>query len=406
MPSPDPTLGERVTEYRTRRAMSQKELAAEVERSESWVSQVERGVLKVDRLPVLQSLADALGVAVRDLRPDATAEPATTATASDMDALRSILTGHPAPETLIGGAPAESVDVAELHQRVERAWELTHASAFSELNAFLIELLPDLERAWRASRRTRRSELGQLLARTYQAASAAFARLDEADASWVAADRSVAVAEQSGDPLGAVAGLFRMGHAFITLRRIDQAQDVCANGLAALQPAYDEADPAPEVISLYGALTLVSAVVQARAGRRTETRAAIDAARAIAQRLSEDRNDYNTEFGPTNVELHAMSVAVDLGDAGEAIEVAAALDPSALSPERQSRFYIDIARAHGQRRHVGEAVHALLEAERLAPEQVHTHALVRDLVRELVSITGRRAPEELTALARRCAALH
>src|SRR4051794_8493804 len=104
MPSPDATLGERVTEYRTRRAMSQKELAAEVERSESWVSQVERGVLKVDRLPVLQSLADALGVAVRDLRPEATAEPATTATSSDMDALRSVLTGHPAPETLIGGA--------------------------------------------------------------------------------------------------------------------------------------------------------------------------------------------------------------------------------------------------------------------------------------------------------------
>jgi transcriptional regulator with XRE-family HTH domain len=405
VPNSDATLGERVTEYRTRRAMSQKELAAEVNRSESWVSQVERGVLKVDRLPVLQTLADALGVAVRDLRPDATAEPAPTAAASDMDALRSVLTGHPVPDTLLAGAPADAVDVDELRARVDQAWELTHASAFTDLNALLVELLPDLERAWRASRRTRRTELGQLLARAYQAASAAFARLDEADASWVSADRSLSVAEQSGDPLSAVAGLFRMGHAFITVRRLDQAQDVCLNGLAALQPAYDEDSPAPEVISLYGALTLVSAVVHARAGRRADARAAIDAAREIGRRLGEDRNDYNTEFGPTNVELHAVAVAADLGDAGEAIEVANELDVTGLSPERQSRFYIDVARAYGQRRHVGEAVHALLEAERQAPEQVHSHALVRDLVRELVSITGRRAPEELTALARRCAAL-
>jgi hypothetical protein len=159
------------------------------------------------------------------------------------------------------------------------------------------------------------------------------------------------------------------------------------------------------VLSLYGALNLALAVVHARAGRRQASRDAITVARAIGDRLGADRNDYNTEFGPANVELHAISVAVDLGDAGEALEVAANVDASQLSPERQSRLYIDLARAHGQRRHVGEAVHALLEAERQAPEQVHSHSMVRDLVREMMSISGRRAPEELVALAKRCAAM-
>jgi hypothetical protein len=61
---------------------------------------------------------------------------------------------------------------------------------------------------------------------------------------------------------------------------------------------------------------------------------------------------------------------VDLGDAGEAIDLARAIDASGLSPERQSRLFIDVVRAHAQRRHGGEALAALLEAEQIAPEQV------------------------------------
>jgi hypothetical protein len=149
----------------------------------------------------------------------------------------------------------------------------------------------------------------------------------------------------------------------------------------------------------------VLAVIRARAGKRTEARGAIERARSIAARLGEDRNDFETEFGPTNVDLHAVAVAVDLGDAGEALEIATGVDASGLSAGRQSRLYIDLARAHAQRRHVGEAVQALLEAEKHAPEQVHTHALARQLVRELVTLAGRRAPEDLMALAQRSAAM-
>jgi len=38
---------------------------------------------------------------------------------------------------------------------------------------------------------------------------------------------------------------------------------------------------------------------------------------AVQVRLGEDRNDYNTEFGPTNVQLHAVAVAADLGMPGK-----------------------------------------------------------------------------------------
>ena len=48
-----------------------------------------------------------------------------------------------------------------------------------------------------------------------------------------------------------------------------------------------------------------------------------------------------------------------------------------------------------------EAVRTLREAEKLTPEQVRTHELVREMVRDLLR-SGRRQPDKaLRALARR-----
>lgn len=57
------------------------------------------------------------------------------------------------------------------------------------------------------------------------------------------------------------------------------------------------------------------ALVHARSGERTSARQQIGAARRVAGLLGEDRNDFNLEFGPTNVEIQAVSTAVELGDA-------------------------------------------------------------------------------------------
>ncbi len=84
-----------------------------------------------------------------------------------------------------------------------------------------------------------------LLARAYQAASAAFAGVGEADASWLAANRATRWAEDAGDPLAAVASGFRMGHAFLTLGRLDQAEHVAIEAIAALRPMTDEQDCPP-----------------------------------------------------------------------------------------------------------------------------------------------------------------
>lgn len=388
-------LAVRVSELRHRRGLSQRDLAASIGRSESWVSQVERGVLPVERLSVLQSLADALEVSVQDLRPDAVAQHSADHPVSHLEDLRLALTGHPALGLALGTTTTKGRQPKDLAQQVELAWELVHASRFTELSRLLTRLIPQLELASRTANSSNRPQLAKLLTSAYQAAAAAFARQDEADASWVAAERAIALADRNGDGLDIVAGHFRMAHAFITLRHLDQAERVASAAIDALRPMTDRKDCPAEALSLNGAMHLILAVVQAREGNRDGVRRAINQARRIASRLSEDRNDFNTEFGPTNVELHAISTAVDLGDAGEALHLARGVDPQALSPERQSRLHIDLARAHAQRRHPGEALAALLQAEQVAPEQVRTHVFAREVARDLLVLAGRRPPAEL-----------
>jgi hypothetical protein len=86
-------------------------------------------------------------------------------------------------------------------------------------------------------------------------------------------------------------------------------------------------------------------------------------------RLISSASEYGTEFGPTNVAIHAVNIAVELGGAGQAIELARHVSPGTLSPERQARYVMDLAQAHAMRRQIGEALHALAEAERIAPEE-------------------------------------
>lgn len=76
-----------------------------------------------------------------------------------------------------------------------------------------------------------------------------------------------------------------------------------------------------------------------------------------------------------------------------------------MSPERRARFLVDVARAHGQRRQTAEAVRALLDAEAVTPEQVRSHVLVRELIRELLRREGRQVRKDLQGLARRAGVL-
>lgn len=387
MADDDVELGRKIAFYRGRRGLSQREFAPLIDRSEAWLSQVERGVRAVKTVDVLERIAGVLDVPLAELAPTAPAAAAEERPASAVP-LRLLLSANFALRAVLGKQPKPDLDA--LRSETDRVWTLAHESRYEELVALLETLLPRLEAAAGADDA---SDVFALLARSYHACAAALAKLQQFDAAWVAADRAISDAGRASDPLLMAEGAFRLTLVFQGARQLDQAEHTATTASVALEGLVEQG--IPEALSVYGALMLQRAVIAARTERAEEAWQHLDRAREIASRLGEDRNDYHTEFGPTNVSLHEVAVAVDLGDAGEAVRRAATVDASKLSLERQGRLLIDVARAWTQRRNVERALAALEDAERLAPEQVYNHRLVHMMVRDLV----RMNPEVPPALA-------
>jgi transcriptional regulator with XRE-family HTH domain len=381
-PSYQQALGRKIAAERRRRGLSQPELARLLGRSVAWVSQVERGVRKIDRMSVLETVATALKVPLSELAAEAPVVAAVTEEPPGAVGLRLVLSGAYALRAMLDGRRPAAL--ATLRTKSRKAWDLTHAGQYTDLAELLRGLVPDLETAARALPEIQRAEVFELMAATYQACSAALAKLGEPEAAWIAADRAMAAAERAGNPLLVAAGAFRLVFVFIAARHYDQAEEAARTAAEALQSRADSGEL--QAMSLWGGLTLQRAVIASRVNDPDAAYAHLERAGQVAGRLGEGRNDFNSEFGPANVSLYEIAVAVELGDAGRALRAAATVDPSGLSAERRARMLIDVARAHAQRRQVSEAVAALQEAERITPEQFRGHEIVRQLLSDLLTM--------------------
>jgi len=321
-------IGERIKVYRTRKGLSRIKLANLVGRSENWLSQIERGERPIQRLGPLAELARVLEVPMTELigtGPRTVRDPAEQHAA--VEHLRLALSGFDFLALLFQPGEAEAdaePDLPGMRTEVVRAWALVHASRYTVLAPLLTWLLSVGERAARASVGEARVEVFGLVAQTYQVMAAMMAKLGETDLAWVTADRAVMAAERAGAPLLAVAGVYRLAQAFVAGWKLDQAERAASSGALGLAGRLVDGDA--EVVSLYGALNLVRAIAASRRGDGVTAWRAIAEAERAAELNGADRNDFDTEFGPTNVQLHAVAVAVELGESGEALRRAAGID--------------------------------------------------------------------------------
>ena len=133
----------------------------------------------------------------------------------------------------------------------------------------------------------------------------------------LAADRAVNVASSSESLMASGLAGYQVACALL---RSDQAEDAEDLTLRLADRLTIAARPdAPSLVSAAGALWLIAAIVAARRTQRAQAWARLDQADRLAGMLGEDANHGWTAFGPTNVAIHRVSVAVELGDAGEAV---------------------------------------------------------------------------------------
>ena len=311
------------------------------------------------------------------------------------DGLRLVLAGVHSLRAMLGQAQPPSF--AWLRERTDWACELSRTGRYDELTEVLADLLPSLEAAVRTGPETRHPDAYELMAVAYQSCSAALARMDEAEAAWIAADRAMAAAERAGNLLLVAAGAQRLALVFLAARHYALADETARTTVAALRDlaALDD----PDAVALCGGLTLLRAVISARTGRAADAYRQLAYARRLAAQLCPQRFAA-AEFGPDYVTLYEIAVSVDLGDAGHALRVAATAQPAGLPPGHRARMLIDVARAFAIRDQVSEAAGALVRAESACAAYTLDSDPARQLVRELLAL-GQPVPAGLGRLAAR-----
>lgn len=288
-----------------------------------------------------------------------------------------------------------------LGQRAMRAWELRQAAEYAALGALLAGLLADT----RCAVECVDDESQQVAAtRAYVHAHNAASSLTKSTApelAAVAADRALQAARKVEDELLVGAATLRLANVFLASGRYRQAVDTAADGANALTTLMSAG---PAVPATWGALLLTAAIGAANLG---EGPAAawefLGQARTAAAILQDDHAGLHAVFGPQNIAIHGVQIATALGDPREALRRADTVDvgrlPSSLL-ERRSTLLIDIARCHyliGEHR---DALAALLEADRLAPEEVCYSTPAHELAAGLLRTSAAREPGLRTLIER------
>ena len=388
-------IGRRVAHARKLRGLTQIGLAGRAHVSKSLIAQVESG-----HKPATPSLVAAVSAALNVNLTDLTGQPYRGTNArSDR-----IYTAIPQiRQALVYWDVAPILDVPprpldELAAETERAGQLRMQASYVELGDLLPALLLELTVHAHQARDAQRARAFRYLADAYTAVDSMAYKLGYMDLFAIAAERMAWAANQADDPLLRPVSAIRRSSAFMAagawyggMRLLDRAGREIEDGLS------DQ----PGALSVLGAVHLRTAIMAARGGRASPAWDAISRAREVCDRIGHETRDYGLLFGPANVAIHEVAVAVELGDADEAVRRNAHLVlPAGLARERSSHHYIDLSRAWLWQRDHAKALACVTKAEQLAPQRTRYHPMARETVTRLLDIQ-RRMPEPLRGIAAR-----
>ena len=394
--------GQRIARARRRRGLSQATLAGLVGRSESWLSQVERGLREVDSHTVLTVLAKILRIDVAELTGDEPAAPRSACYTAAQDIERAMM-AYDGLESVIAGTEADRPpDIQRLALAVGRVNHTYQAARYEEAGLMLPALIRGVEAAARTCPSRDALAVSTVRSQVYQATAMVLNRVGETELAWTAADRAITAAEHAEAGLTAALSAYRLAHVFTRRKRTTQARDLTTGAASALHCSGRNEDP--ERLSVAGSLHLADALAAAAEFDHAAADRSLAQAQQVADRLGEDRNDHWTAFGPSNVRIHRISAAVAFGDADTAVETSEALDLLHLPPGlagRRSQVSLDLGRAYAQQRYDAAAVNMLLEAERIAPQLVRYDAATHDLLTLLMRREHRASTPQLRPLAHR-----
>ncbi|GIH12480.1 helix-turn-helix domain-containing protein [Rugosimonospora africana] len=384
-------IGQRIANHRARRGLTQDELAGLVGISLSMMKKIESGDRQVTRFSQLVQFAQVLRV--KDLR-ELTGVP--------LSLMPDGHRGHPAAAEVRaammdrGRVVGEAPNLDELARGIERAWRSWQAASafrYAMVSQQLPALIRQCESATRAHRGGDRRRALRETSKLYQLVRTWTKRVGEHELSYLAADRAVTAALDADDPDLSAAAAWNLAMILSAQGKTEPARGVVYRAIDELRPYLDDAGPAR--LAVFGGLHLMGATEAAREDNADQAHRLLEVADGLAARVGET-NHFRIVFGPTNVALHRVSTAVELGRTGEALELAERVAIEA-SPavERRLTYHLDSARAYARKHNDIAAVHMMQRVHRDSPEELHFNVIARETLRQLM---GRAKPAVLPDL--------
>lgn len=366
------SIGRRLRMLRRARGKSQAVVAGLAGISESHLSRLESGERALDRRSLIVALARALEVAPTDLTQVALPGTTDPGLGAAVDEVRIALLG-----ISMGVPSGEAVPVEVLRERVAAVLDDQQACRHEAVARVLPGLLGDLHATVAAGYDG--VALAELAVLLHMQGVQAWLRDVGAplDLGWQAAALARREAERVDDARLLALSSFGTGHALLAAGAFDLAN-------RQLDTAITQTSTADEPgMQLTGMLTFTASLLAAARQERAQAAAALDAAAELAARTGE-RNAYWFSFGPTNVGIWRMSVALESGDHPAAARIAEALDPSLIpSPQRRAAYWGDYGRALAHLRgRLPDATAALRQAEAVSPNRLR-HPWIRETLAEL-----------------------
>jgi transcriptional regulator with XRE-family HTH domain len=388
-------VGRRIARARKLQGLTQMGLAGRAHISKSLVAQVESGH-KPATPSLIAAVASALNIDVTDLtgQPYRRADARNDRVYSAIPQIRKALVYWDIPP-ILDVPPRPLQDLSGETGLVNR---LRAQASYAELGPLLPALITELTVHAHQARTSERANAFRLLADAYTAVDSMAYKLGYMDLFALAVERMSWAASHADDPLLQVVAAIRRSSAFLATGAWDGGMRLLDRAGREIE---DDLSDQPGALSVLGTVALRTAILAARGGRASRAWDSLSRAREISGRIGRDTDDYGLLFGPANVAIHEVAVAVELGDADEAIRRGADLTlPASVARERTSHHYIDLSRAWlWQHDHV-KALACVVKAEQLAPQRTRYHPMARETVTGLLD-AQRRMPEPLRGVAAR-----
>jgi hypothetical protein len=215
----------------------------------------------------------------------------------------------------------------------------------------------------------------------------------------------VRTARRLDEPILAAAALYRLANVLLPAARFEGTKELALRAASTIEPGKLHT---PLSLASWGGLLLTAAVACARAGDEVGAWELLGEARAAGRMLGGEYAGIHTIFGPTNVAVHAVQVAVELGNGHDAVARAERVQPDrfpASLVERRGQFLIDTAQGYALVGDDRQATETLLRAEDTAPEEVRFNPSVHQVVKLLLGRERRGAKPGLRELAGRIGVL-